>query len=118
MDLIDRKALLERMRENASFATSYKPYMTKEEIAFRVLKDAKEQALRFVEDAPTIESVPVVHGNNMTEMNPVDEFICSECGCIFKDVSRYEYDEECDDWHCYEFEFRFCPYCGAKIKAV
>ena len=98
MDLIDRKALLERMRENASFATSYKPYMTKEDIAFHVLKDAKEQALRFVEDAPTIESVPVVHGEW------IKETVLSKCSvCGFRLGA--------DTYRC-------CPNCGAEMKAV
>lgn len=106
MDLIDRKALLERMRENASFATSYKPYMTKEEIAFRVLKDAKEQALRFVEDAPTIEAVPVVHGEWLIKEDEAcfaTWDYCSVCGFEmgFAGSSHYA---------------NFCPNCGADMR--
>ena len=32
------------------------------------------------------------------------------------------YDTECGDWHCFEVDgikenkFKFCPYCGKRIK--
>lgn len=55
-------------------------------------------------------------GENITEMHPVDEFICSECGLIMRDCCRYEIDADDGDEICYEFAFRFCPRCGAKMK--
>lgn len=114
MDLIDRKALLERMRENASFAASYKPYMTKEEIAFRVLKDAKEQALRFVEDASTIEAVPVVHGK-WIETDYVKYDGHGEC------VRYPKQGLKCSNClHGYNKHYlwcnNFCPNCGADMR--
>lgn len=54
---------------------------------------------------------------NLTENHPVDEFICSECGLITRDNSRWEIDEDADgDETQHEFEIRFCPRCGAKVK--
>lgn len=61
---------------------------------------------------PTADVQPVVHGENITNMNPVDEFICSECGIIIRDLSPY--DEENDV--CYEYEPNYCPNCGAKNR--
>lgn len=58
MDLIDRKALLERMNEFAAFSVSYKPYMSKDDIVESVLKQAKETALRLVEEAPIVKAIP------------------------------------------------------------
>lgn len=55
-------------------------------------------------------------GENITENHPVDEFICSECGFITRDCCRYEIDEDDGDEICYEFAFKFCPRCGAKMK--
>jgi predicted RNA-binding Zn-ribbon protein involved in translation (DUF1610 family) len=57
----------------------------------------------------------IKQGKNISKMHPVDEFICSECGMIMRDFSRIEIDEDRDDEFCYEFEFRYCPRCGAKI---
>ena len=58
---------------------------------------------------------PVVHGKNITKRHPVDEFICSECGIVLVDYERLEIDEDDGDENCYEYEFRFCPNCGAKM---
>lgn len=55
-------------------------------------------------------------GENITENHPVDEFICSECGLVMRDCGRYEIDEDDGDEICYEFAFKFCPRCGAKMK--
>ena len=54
---------------------------------------------------------------NMTANHPVDEFVCSECSLITRDNARWEIDEDADgDETQYEFAFRFCPRCGAKVK--
>lgn len=64
---------------------------------------------------PKVDAVEVVHGQNITKQHPVDEFICSECGLVCRDNGRYVYDEWADDWSLYEFEFKYCPNCGAKM---
>ena len=53
----------------------------------------------------------VRHGKNVTTEHPVDEFICSECGIIFKDFSEYIPEEDIYR----EFIFKSCPNCGAKM---
>ena len=59
--------------------------------------------------------VEVRHGENITEMHPVDEFICSECGLIVRECCRYEIDQDDGDEICYEFVYKYCPRCGAKM---
>lgn len=44
-----------------------------------------------------IEYAPIKYGRNVTQMNPVDEFICSECGFATRDMSGY--DAEDDDFY-------------------
>lgn len=61
---------------------------------------------------PAADVAPVVHGKNLTEGNSVDEFKCSHCGAIFRDVALCQIDEDSGDESYYEFEFRFCPRCG------
>lgn len=60
-----------------------------------------------IDDAPTIEAVPVVHG----------EWV----------KAKYDAEYECSNCHCIEYEcltksgFKlpdFCPNCGAKMKVV
>lgn len=64
-----------------------------------------------VNEQPSVDVRLVVRGKNITEMRPVDEFICSECGIDIVDFCRYEPEEDC----AYEYEFKFCPNCGAKM---
>ena len=63
---------------------------------------------------PAADVVEVRHGENITKMYPTDEFICSECGLIMRDFEEIRVDEENDECH-YEFEFKYCPNCGAKM---
>ena len=56
------------------------------------------------------------HGANVFDMHPTDEFICSECGIVIRDLCRYEYDEDTEDESCFEFVVKYCPNCGALIK--
>lgn len=63
------------------------------------------------------ELVEVEHCENETEMHPVDEFVCSSCGLIMRDISRWEIDFDADpiDESQIEFEIKFCPRCGRKV---
>lgn len=58
------------------------------------------------------------HGYNATELNPVDEFICSECGTIFEDTNLCEVDVDTGDRTYYEYEFKYCPNCGAQMDGA
>lgn len=49
---------------------------------------------------------------NMSEYNPVDEFICSECKIILQD---YIMKKEATDLDDYEYEFNYCPNCGRRV---
>lgn len=75
------------------------------------VRNAKDED--FVEGTALL---PIKYGRNISLMHPVDEFICSECGLTMRENARYEYDEDGDDWNCYEFEFSYCPRCGVEIE--
>ena len=69
-----------------------------------------------IDEQPTIEAVPVVHGfNDNRNYHECDEFRCSECGLHLEDWNRHVYDEELDDEFIKEYVFKYCPECGAKI---
>lgn len=60
-----------------------------------------EAVLKTMDEQPTIEAVPVVHGEWIKEMGAFfPRYICSAC--------REKYGAE---W------YRHCPSCGAKMKA-
>ena len=69
----------------------------------------------YLADAPTIDAVPVVHGENITEENEVDQFVCSECGIIIESFVRKEIDEDDGEETYHEYVMRYCPNCGAKM---
>ncbi|MGN0491069.1 hypothetical protein [Ruminococcus sp.] len=66
---------------------------------------------RTIDEQPTADVQKVRHGKNVTPFHPADEFICSECGVAFKEMSEYIIE---DDVYR-EFYFKFCPNCGAKM---
>lgn len=78
--------------------------------------------LPFVETAEYVASELISAGigkmktcKNASDNNPVDEFICSECGFMTEDFSEKRIDEDDGDVTYHEFEFRYCPNCGAKV---
>lgn len=55
-------------------------------------------------------------GENIgTDYAECDQFICSECGIHLQEWVRIDEDDY-DDGIVHEYEFRFCPNCGAKMK--
>ena len=52
---------------------------------------------------------------NLTENNPVDEFVCSECGFAMRGFERMRIDDDMEPTY-YEFEVKYCPNCGAKVE--
>jgi ribosomal protein S27AE len=79
------------------------------------------QAIEHVTDIltlmPAADVQPVVDTENMAIVS--DEFICKKCGIYLKDYSKVVMDEDnngyIDEQH-YEYEPKFCPECGAKVK--
>ena len=64
-----------------------------------------------------IEMIETPECENISELHPVDGFICSECGVILEQWSRVNIDEE-DSYYSQECAFRYCPNCGRKIKVI
>ena len=56
----------------------------------------------------------VKHGENIGTVHPVDEFVCSECGIALEGWTRVVTDDDGELFY-YEYEFKRCPECGAKI---
>jgi predicted RNA-binding Zn-ribbon protein involved in translation (DUF1610 family) len=78
--------------------------------------------LPFVETAEYVASELISAGigkmktcKNESNNNPVDEFICSECGFMTEDFSEKRVDMDDGEVTYHEFEFRYCPNCGAKV---
>ena len=50
-----------------------------------------------------------------TDYAECDQFVCSRCGIELQDWCRVERDEDGEITY-HEYEFRFCPNCGAKLE--
>ena len=72
-------------------------------------------AAKMIEKFPTADVAEVRHGKNVTQINPVDEFICSDCGFRCGDYSEIIYVEDGDYEYSRECVFNYCPNCGAKM---
>ena len=55
-------------------------------------------------------------GENIGTVHPVDEFVCSKCGIHLEGWTRVVTDEDDGELYYYEYEFKYCPNCGAKMK--
>lgn len=53
---------------------------------------------------------------NIGTVHPVDEFKCSVCGITLEGWTRVVTDEDDGELYYYEYEFRYCPNCGARMK--
>ena len=84
MRLIDADALMESLCDE----------LGEDEVLYRIPPDA-------IDEAPTIEAAPVVHGYW------VDHYICSNCG------KWSTAGLDADVWTSYEPPF--CPNCGARM---
>lgn len=70
-----------------------------------------------IESLPIADVQPVAETENMATIS--DEFICKRCGIYIKDYIKVVMDEDNDgyiDEQHYEYEPKFCPECGAKVK--
>lgn len=90
-------------------------YIDKEKAKNALIDDYAYAAATLLDEVPVEDVAEVKHGKNTTEMNPVDEFECSECGFMCEDLVEKFYDEDFDYFRYREFEFNYCPNCGAKM---
>lgn len=105
-EYIDQKEAISAIRE-------YRGYFQDQKSTDMMM--LKMEAENILKDLETFDVVPVVHGRNITESHPSDEFICSVCGFVCRDITRSVYDSDTDDWTDYEYTPKYCPDCGAKM---
>ena len=75
-------------------------------------------AMEMIRNTPAEDDRPVIHGKNVGEdYAECDQFVCSECGIELQDWHGVEHDEG-GDIRCYEYEFNFCPNCGADLRVT
>lgn len=79
---------------------------------FRSNSDVKAQ-----ETAYNVDKVLEQCENVAERCADCDEFVCSKCGIHLMEWVKVSIDEDYDDEIHSEYVFKYCPNCGAKIKA-
>ncbi len=81
-------------------------------LAAGVLADFRDTELN---EIPFADVTPVRECSNIKQ-DFVGEFNCSECGVKLRDLSEWRHDEKVGDEVLCEYECKFCPECGARVK--
>ena len=67
-----------------------------------------------IKDLPYVTPTTKKCHNIGTDYAECDQFVCSNCGIELQDWRRVERDEDGDITY-HEYEFNYCPNCGAKL---
>ena len=107
-EYIEREEIIKRIKLRIyDYNRDFNSFAPKMALAYKEL-------LNMVEFLPAADVQEVRHGKNITKINPVDEFECSECGfvCeICENIYDDEYTLDCQR----EYNPKFCPNCGVKM---
>lgn len=52
---------------------------------------------------------------NLSELDSIDEFECSNCGIVLSEYQQIEIDEDDGERFFYDYRPKYCPNCGRKI---
>lgn len=77
-----------------------------------------ELAAKMVSNIPSInpEKLRPTAYNDNWKYRGCDEFVCSKCGIHLEDWTKVEVDLDTGDRNCFEYEFKYCPNCGARME--
>ena len=100
LDLISRQQAIDAINEAFKYV-----------FAWDVTSPLGEKVLKNV---PSVAPAPEKCYNKNQDYAECDQFVCSRCGIELQDWCRVERDEDGDITY-HEYEFRFCPNCGAKL---
>ena len=79
------------------------------------INEENHKLWEFIKDLPSVAPAPKKCHNVNSDYAECDQFVCSNCGIELQDWHRVERDEDDGDVTYHEYEFKYCPNCGAKI---
>lgn len=81
----------------------------------RMSNDENHKLWEFIKGLPSVTPAHKKCHNANTDYAECDRFVCSNCGIELQDWHRIEHNEDGDIAY-HEYEFNYCPNCGAKIE--
>ena len=100
-DAISRKAMLD-----------YQEYLHG-----RMSNEENHKLWEFIKDLPSVTPAPKKCHNENHDYAECDQFVCSNCGIELQDWHRVERDIDTSDITYHQYEFKYCPNCGARIDS-
>lgn len=104
-DAISRQAVLNTLDSTNNFLDET-----------RTVENYKTLLEECYKNLPSVTPAPKKCHNVNTNYGECDQFVCSNCSIELQDWSRIERNEDGDDIIYHEYEFKYCPNCGAKIN--
>lgn len=101
----------EKIRENAVF-----PYLDGDDEKRKAYREGFYHAMRCVEHAEAEDVAPVIHGEWLDFCGNFETAECSVCGERFEVSFNGEANGAL--FSGFKKEYRYCPYCGAKMDEV
>ena len=78
-------------------------------------KEAYERSALIVDQMKPEDVQPITQTENMSTVAFCDRFICKNCDIHLENWVKVVIDPDDGERYHYEYEFKFCPECGAKI---
>lgn len=105
MRLVDADALVEKIENNCQ--------EWKSSSVGCIAKSATNDCIKIIKSQPTVEAVPVVHGEWLNFIGDYSTAECSECGECYE-VSPDD-EPKAEFFELFKELYRFCPRCGARM---
>ena len=101
-DAISRKAMLD-----------YQQYLHG-----KMSNEENHKLWEFIKNLPSVILASKKCHNENHDYAECDQFVCSNCGIELQDWHRVERDEDDGDVTYHQYEFKYCPNCGARISTT
>ena len=105
-DAISRSEIIKYLNDNMVWYDGYGELADSDE-KLKAITD-------LINGVPSAIPAPKKCHNENKDYDDCDQFVCSNCGIEFQDWHAVERSED-GDITFHEYEFKYCPNCGARI---
>lgn len=105
-DAVNRQAVCEFLENHAK---------TYDDVRVRIGLKAGSSLVANPDNVPSVTPAPKKCHNENRDYDSCDQFVCSNCGIELQDWHAVERSED-GDITFHEYEFKYCPNCGAKME--